>query len=586
MIHYFAYGSNLHPVRLIERVPSASLVGVIGISKHRLAFHKKDMHRACAQAEIIVEKGYNLFVQPMITVNYTDAELLELISIFLELSPYAFYIVDSFGYIGFQELQRIYLLMNHNLPDDIIIGFHSHNNLQLAYANSIRLVEAVKDRDLIIDSSIFGMGRGAGNLNTEIFADYMNQNYGTTYEISNLLVVIDNYLENIYREKYWGFSVAHFLSAASQCHPNYATYLLSKKTLPVAAVKDLVFSIDKEHKNSFDDKYAEELYVNYQSRGAEDNSAGVVFEKKETLIIASGPSVINEKEKVYNYISASNPNIVCVNHVSPLKIKPDYYFFSNQRRYNEFAGGIEDQSKLILTSNITPVAKHTGCFVVDYHKLYDELHGSSDNVAILLLRFLLDKGIKHVAISGVDGYDVNSFHNYSYKEMNRLNRTRMLQQNEELACTFKEIGGKMRIFFVTSSIFKSVLPLRILGVIPARYQSSRFEGKPLAEINGVPMIKRTYDQAKKADLLNELVVATDSDKIYDYCERESIKVIMTSDTCLTGTDRIAEVAKTMDYDLYVNIQGDEPVISPETIQQIVEAYQQYGDEYVAYNLFK
>ena len=127
---------------------------------------------------------------------------------------------------------------------------------------------------------------------------------------------------------------------------------------------------------------------------------------------------------------------------------------------------------------------------------------------------------------------------------------------------------------------------KILGVIPARYNSSRFEGKPLALIDGIPMIKRTYNQAKKSKLLNDLIVATDDNRIVSYCDKENIPVIMTSEYCLTGTDRLAEVAKQLDYDLYINIQGDEPIIDPDAISQIVNTYNKYGNDYMVYNLYK
>lgn len=126
----------------------------------------------------------------------------------------------------------------------------------------------------------------------------------------------------------------------------------------------------------------------------------------------------------------------------------------------------------------------------------------------------------------------------------------------------------------------------ILGVIPARYSSSRFEGKPLIKINGIPMIKRTYERAKQSDLLTELLVATDDSRIYNYCKQGDIPVVLTSPSCLTGTDRVAEVAKKNHFDLYVNIQGDEPVIDPNAINQVVSEYKKYGDKYIAYNLYK
>jgi len=131
--------------------------------------------------------------------------------------------------------------------------------------------------------------------------------------------------------------------------------------------------------------------------------------------------------------------------------------------------------------------------------------------------------------------------------------------------------------------------IKVLGIIPARYKSSRFPGKPLEKINGIPMIKRTYDQAKKLKRLSDLIVATDHNKILRYCQSKDIPVVMTSDTCLTGTDRLAEVvnfATYNDYDLYINIQGDEPVIDPQAISQVISEYEKYGGQYIAYNLYK
>ncbi len=130
------------------------------------------------------------------------------------------------------------------------------------------------------------------------------------------------------------------------------------------------------------------------------------------------------------------------------------------------------------------------------------------------------------------------------------------------------------------------MKLKIIGIIPARYSSSRFPGKPLCMIDGIPMIKRTYNQAKKSKLLDKLVIATDSDEIREYCEKEDMPVVMTSEKCLTGTDRIAEVSNSEDFDFYVNIQGDEPVIDPLSIDEVVSEFGKFKNEYVAYNLYK
>lgn len=111
--------------------------------------------------------------------------------------------------------------------------------------------------------------------------------------------------------------------------------------------------------------------------------------------------------------------------------------------------------------------------------------------------------------------------------------------------------------------------MNIIGVIPARYKSSRFEGKPLADICGKPMIWWVYQQAIKVQEINTVYVATDDDRIYSTCQKLSINVIMTSDKHKTGTDRIGEVAEKIPCDLIVNIQGDEPLLEPETIRAAI-----------------
>lgn len=111
--------------------------------------------------------------------------------------------------------------------------------------------------------------------------------------------------------------------------------------------------------------------------------------------------------------------------------------------------------------------------------------------------------------------------------------------------------------------------MKIIAVIPARYQSSRFEGKPLAEICGKLMIERVYLQAKKVAEFDEVYVATDDERIYDACMKYNINCVMTSSEHRTGTDRIGEVARKIPADLYVNIQGDEPLIEPDTIRKAI-----------------
>jgi len=112
-------------------------------------------------------------------------------------------------------------------------------------------------------------------------------------------------------------------------------------------------------------------------------------------------------------------------------------------------------------------------------------------------------------------------------------------------------------------------------IIPARFQSSRFPGKALADLLGVPMIVRTYRQCVKAVSENDVYVATDDEKIEAVCAENGIRVIMTSNQCLTGTDRVAEAAKIVKADCYLNIQGDEPVFDPKDLVKLITAANEF-----------
>jgi len=114
--------------------------------------------------------------------------------------------------------------------------------------------------------------------------------------------------------------------------------------------------------------------------------------------------------------------------------------------------------------------------------------------------------------------------------------------------------------------------MKIIGVIPARYRSSRFPGKPLADICGRPMIWWVYRQAKKVEQLDAVYVATDDERIQAACERYGIPVVMTSPDHPTGSDRVAEVATKVEGDLFINIQGDEPLMEPEMVRQVIRLF--------------
>ena len=128
--------------------------------------------------------------------------------------------------------------------------------------------------------------------------------------------------------------------------------------------------------------------------------------------------------------------------------------------------------------------------------------------------------------------------------------------------------------------YKSKKKLNYIVVIPARYKSSRLMGKPLIDLNGVPMIIRTYRQCLKVVSSKTIYIATDHELIQKVCLKEGAQVIMTSSNCLTGTDRVAEVSEKIHAETYINVQGDEPIFNPNDLKLLLQEIKKYPNEII------
>ena len=179
----------------------------------RDCYFKKDMKEAIKFGKQIMDKGYKLYVQPVDILGYSDKELLELIEEVNKLKPYAFSMVDTFGSMYIDDLQRIFHIVDHNLDKDIKIGFHSHNNLQMSFALSQEFIKmSLGKRKIVVDGTIHGMGRGAGNTNTELLLDYLNRKLGYGYDMNEILDLIDAYMPKIKQQSNWGYSIPYFIA--------------------------------------------------------------------------------------------------------------------------------------------------------------------------------------------------------------------------------------------------------------------------------------------------------------------------------------------------------------------------------------
>ena len=229
----------------------------------RVVFYKHQVEEALVMCKAVKNAGYKLFVQPMVTIDYSLDEYAQLMERVAELEPYAVSIVDSFGYMIKSDFRRYFKVLDNILPINVSIGFHSHNNMNLAFITGQDIFEYATSRDLIIDSSLYGMGRGAGNLQTELIANYYNMFFGQKYDILKILELISKYIMPIHKEHSWGYSPYFFLTGLYHCHPNYVTYLLQEYDVSVSEFKDYIESIPKEMYTKCRKPYVLEMYEKF-----------------------------------------------------------------------------------------------------------------------------------------------------------------------------------------------------------------------------------------------------------------------------------------------------------------------------------
>ncbi|HJB40724.1 MAG TPA: aldolase catalytic domain-containing protein [Candidatus Ruthenibacterium avium] len=432
----------------VDKIPDRQEGMIDGI---RVAFHKKDLKESMELCRRLKAKGYIVFVQAMVSLCYTDQEFMDLIGMVNEFEPYAFYIVDSFGMMKQKNLLRLFYMIEHNLKDNIWIGFHSHNNMQLAYSNAQALVEVQTNRNLVVDSSVYGMGRGAGNLNTELFIEYLNETIGTKYSLKPLLNVIDEILNHFYEKNYWGYSLPNYISAVHCAHPNYSTYWAEKNTLTVEAIDELFSLMPQDKRFEFDKEYAEKLYLQYMESGVQHTAHNDEFVKsvkdQTILLIAPGKSVEVEQEKIKEYVKA-HPCVVMSVNFNYQHLDADYLFVSNNRRMKELAD--HQGKKLIVTSNI---ASEDVYMKVDYFSLLTPYEAVRDNAGMMAIQFLINSGAKEIVLAGFDGYSKDSSSNYVVEYMEHLmNSAKREAQNEAMRKLIAEHAKQVKIQFLTQTL--------------------------------------------------------------------------------------------------------------------------------------
>ena len=414
----------------------------------RLTFHNSEWEDTKRLARNLIDKDYKVFIQPVGTLSYTDEELLVLINEVNDFSPFAFYLVDTLGSMYKNDLLRMFFLVEHNLRKDICLGFHSHNNMQLSFANAMTLLELHTNRHIIIDSSVFGMGRGAGNLNTELITHFINRNIEKRYDLIPLLELIDDVILPIYKYMPWGFSEPYYLSAIMGVHPNHAAYLLDKQSVGMTKISEILDKLPDESKHLFIKKDIESLYHTEMSHHAEDSAAidelSAKVNDREVLVIAPGGSIRSHSKEILGYVQSIKPFVMSLNFI-PREISPDLVFVSNRKRFKQMEQGV---IPMAVTSNIN-VSGTSSVYVIDYDSLLQE---NSDSSGIMALRFLMRLGGKRAALAGYDGFTGGADH-YSEKMDSYLSAETINALNSSMNAQLADIRKTLHLEFITPSVY-------------------------------------------------------------------------------------------------------------------------------------
>lgn len=429
----------------LENIPPYDGTSVDAI---RIIFKKDKMKKAYEYAQEIIARGYKTFINFVSTDQYSDEEFIAGIKLFNTLSPYAMAIVDTFGLIKRKQFLRLVYLADNNMLPSIALCYHAHNNLQQAMGNAEALVELNLKRDICIDACIFGMGRGAGNLNLELFADYLNENYDTCYRIEPMLEIMDEHLNDIYRKKPWGYSLPLYLSACTGCHPNYALHLAEKDSLTVKSFNELLKGIPPQYKAVYDKEAAERLYSEFQDRYIDDSETlrtlAHELQGQKILLLAPGKSIIESRESIITEIKTNHRKVIALNFTGA-GFPVDFIFSSNLKRYCKIEG--TSRIPCIVTSNIPQ--EHQAAYRVNYSSYTSQHAEIIDNSGLMALRLLLALGVKEVAIAGMDGYSNAFTSDYLDNTLSHVFEQAAETRNKLISKDLADINKHLRTTFVT-----------------------------------------------------------------------------------------------------------------------------------------
>lgn len=223
----------------------------------RISFAKHELDSALDFCDGAQKKGYIVQFNPMDTISYTSGEIDDLLSKVNKVKPGAVSIVDTFGAMYMDDLINIFEQFHSKLDKDIKIGLHSHDNLGLscALAEQMIMLAHKHNRNIMVDGSLKGMGRGAGNALTELLASYLNEKYGYDYNIPVLLDTIDKYITPL-SDIHWGYNLPMFICGTMHAHVDNISYLEKNTDSTIHDMYKIIGNLAPEKRTRYGANYS------------------------------------------------------------------------------------------------------------------------------------------------------------------------------------------------------------------------------------------------------------------------------------------------------------------------------------------
>jgi len=395
----------------------------------RVAVHKNKIAEALSLCEKIKDKGYLTSLQMMGYSAYTCDEQNKIVDLLKNSSLDYAYVADSYGSIlPFQVKDLLTPLVEIS---NIKVGFHPHNNLQMAFANSLAAIDAGVD---IIDGSIYGIGRGAGNLPIETLVSYLQRLNIEKYNVLPLLNCVDKYFIDMRKKIKWGYQLPYMLSGMFGCHPYYAKKLVDLREFTIEDIWTTLGFVCANNPIGYSEALVEDL-INKGVIGSAvftENSVPPDYVNRHAgadfLILANGPMLKKFKTRIDQFIKEYAPIVLGANYLGKLFV-PTYHAFNNKRRFIDYIDTVNSDSKIILGQNLTSIAKS---YTDKSHELliynphvanFDIVNGviqsNCKTISVLLAGLAIVMGSKRVFIAGMDGYihkTPETLHFYSEKD--------------------------------------------------------------------------------------------------------------------------------------------------------------------------